>query len=73
MRTGKGARVKGTDLLRLWLADHAKERRDEEARCRRGYTPGTALHEACQALAACHAAAALIYETELSRLGPEKP
>lgn len=59
-------------LLRMWLGDNVKEHRDREARARKAYREaGPILRAAAEALADCHAAAALIYETELSKLGKE--
>ncbi len=60
-------------LLRMWLEDNAKKLRAREAQAReRAAVSGSLYASHCDALASCHAAAALIYETELSKLGPEK-
>lgn len=59
------------EWLRFNLVPQIAELRKREALCRQAYTKDSALHQATQALADCHAAAALIYETELSKLGPE--
>lgn len=64
--------MKRADFLRINLSDHAVRLRKLEANCRKAaYAPGSELGKACADLAACHAAAALIYETELSKLGKE--
>lgn len=60
-------------LLRMWLDDNAQKLRAREATARkRAEVSGAIYARSCEALADCHAAAALIYETELSKLGPEK-
>jgi hypothetical protein len=66
--------MKPDGMLRMWLTDNIRQLRTREAMARKAYpTPGTVMHETSNALADCHAAAVLIYETELSKLGPEKP
>ena len=66
--------MKVEGLLRLWLTDNAAKLRRRAAEAReRALVSGSIYQRSCEALADCHAAAALIYETELSKLGPEKP
>ena len=66
--------MKVEGLLRLWLTDNAEKLRRRETEARdRAKVSGSIMQRSCEALADCHAAAALIYETELSKLGPEKP
>ncbi len=61
-------------VLRLWLTDNAAKLREREDLTRkRAKVSGAIMQRSCEVLADCHAAAALIYETELSKLGPEKP
>jgi hypothetical protein len=58
----------------MWLDDNAKDLRKREATARkRAAVSGSIYQRSCDALASCHAAAALIYETELSKLGPHDP
>jgi len=56
---------------RKWLNESIASLRELERRCRKAYTNDALYRAATDGLADCHAAAALIYETELSKLGPE--
>jgi hypothetical protein len=60
--------MKVSGMLRMWLRDNAQRLRAREAEARNAYrSSGTVMHQSSQTLADCHAAAALIYETELSK------
>jgi hypothetical protein len=68
--------MKPDGLIRMWLNDNARQVRQREAKTRKAFAccdAGSIMARTYETLADCHAAAALIYETELSKLGPEKP
>jgi len=60
--------MKTSSLLHMWLEDNARNLRALEVQARTAYSPDSNLGKSCTVLADCHAAAALVYETELAKL-----